>query len=171
MLLTPFQASLFAWTLGGVCAAAGLWIFVALRRRDNPLAPIPAFVLLTIGLVVAASGLANGTALVIVTDGGTAPIRTDRRLYGSRKYQYANGQQGTIARGGDTRTIVVNDTPVTLVLETVRYGSSLSSSRPVAPYSSVAIDHQLEFFGPTDRPPARITASGGYETEKYWLRW
>ena len=66
------------------------------------------------------------------------------------------------------RQIIVNDTAHELILHTVLYGYGLSSKQPVRPYSVVELDRLLDYYGPTDRPPASVEGYGG---PRYWLTW
>lgn len=167
MLLTGTQAALIAWGIGGACMVAGLAGAVWFFRDDRRLPATGCAMLALAGLVLANSRQANGTRVLLIEDAGRAPRLTDLRVYGTVVRPLGNGTPAHL-RWLKPRQIIVNDTAHELILHTVLYGYGLSSKQPVRPYSVVELDRLLDYYGPTDRPPASVEGYGG---PRYWLTW
>jgi len=168
MFVTPQQSVAIAWGIGGgvaaIAAVSGIWLI----RRGAGLRAIPLFVLALAGLLFGISRQGHGTPVVIASsDGRVQPDRIERRLYGTASFQYRNGRSEPLHWGG--HTLIVNDTPANMTLETVSYGLGPSSEQDLPAFSSMSIGGPLEFFGPSDQPPPKTMSQ--YGTWKYWLRW
>jgi hypothetical protein len=100
-------------------------------------------------------------------------------LIGTVPYPLTNGTTAFVSGSYGGNAVVINDSPNSARLETVRYGSSSSSAtKPgsgtnfVAAYSVGSIEHRADHFGPYDHPPSTVTVRGrGSSAERYWLTW
>jgi hypothetical protein len=168
MLLTETQSTAISWALGGVVILAGLGLGFWLRRGGRPGGGMAVAVFALAGYIIAISRFANGTPVLVMRGDEAGFVRTDHRLYGTTTYAYANGQSDDL-HWMAARHLIVNDTPRTLKLRTVRYGfGAVSGTEDIAPYRRRELKGRLRHFGPGDPPPGRIDTG---EWERYWLFW
>lgn len=168
MMLTPWQATTVAWTLGGLFIVGGALLAYWLRSRDRPGAGPVLVVLVLLGYIIAISRFANGTPVLIIRGDESSFVRSDARLYGSMSYSYADGHRESLEWLA-ARHLIVNDSPRTLKLRTVRYGyGGLSGIGEIAPFRQRALDGLLRHFGPDDPPPAQVETG---ESHRHWLYW
>lgn len=167
MLVSPQISSLIAWCIGGLLIILGLGgALVMLRRGRTGRATLLA-VLAMLGLFIGISRQGHGDRVIVVRLAGLTPARMDQRLYGTARYTYSDGRADEIT--GIDGTVLVNDTPVPLTLQKLSYGLGPSSHQDLPPFHSLSLAGTVDFFGPQDQPPMKITTR--YGDWKYWLKW
>src|SRR5688500_18268616 len=167
MLVSSLVATAITWGIALVIVGAAVVAGVTLIRRDSR-AGLPVIV---VGVLAALLAInmphVNGTAVLVVTPGDGTAVRRDFALYGSSSYRFADGSSEQL-HWNSARQLVLNDTPVPMVISKVQYGGTWAEPNRTAldPYQTVKLDGRIDHFGPDDPPPE---TSGQWEL--YWLRW
>ena len=126
---------------------------------------------IALGILIAVVPHLIGVDVILVRQDASGFVAATRaRLVGTTGYRFADGHTETLGKSG--RTLVVNDTPRVLRVETVYYGSIglPSEPRPIPAMTAYASLVEIDNVGPDHPPPAQVESSISFEI-RHWLTW
>jgi hypothetical protein len=168
MFTSTSLSAVIAWSSAALVILAGVVGYRLMMRRERRGLALVCLLLIPLGLLIGISRQGHGTPVVIVRSIAGSITREPQRLYGTATFQYTDGHAQQIS-WAPARTILINDTPLRMTLETVSYGLGASKEEELGPFRSMDLGGPLDFFGPGDHPPTEISST--YGDTRYWLRW
>lgn len=162
MLVRGFVATVIVWVVRAIIVFAAMWVggsvmMRADRTHNKILSGLGGAILLAGVVALFFSGrFAGGTPVLFARPSGEDVVRADSRLYGSTTYRFSDGRAAVI-RGG-ARQVVVNDTPMRLVVSSILYSGARGEKPPdvrIEPYSIGRASGRIDHFGFNDQAPAR----------------
>jgi hypothetical protein len=155
----------------GLLVAAGLAIALRVtpRGQGRLAAKLIGGIAVSLGIGLGLKPLGRPVVIVKIPEVGEIE-KTRARLYGGRTYALQDGHQVRLSSGDVT--LVVNDSPRTMTIRTISYGSipSMGGPTPVGPMSLAEAPYGIDYVGPDDPPPNEVSSEISFSF-KYWLTW
>ena len=169
MLLEEGTATVVTWSVAVTVALLFFGLAFLVIRREYP--RVLVLPLALVGLVALAAPVTkpgSGRPVLVFRGADPSRIHVERlRMFGSSSLKLANGT--TVELEGPGRTLVVNESPIPLLIDRYSYGTGVRTSPEptvIAPYTVESINAIIRYVGP-DNPPPRESSAG----EEVWLHW